>query len=42
VQDVNQLMRQFQQAQKMMKKFRKGGMAKALGAMGGGRLPPGF
>lgn len=41
VQDVNQLMRQFQQAQKMMKKFRKGGMAKALGAMGG-HLPPGF
>ncbi len=42
VQDVNQLMRQFQQAQKMMKKFRKGGMAKMMGALGGGRLPPGF
>ncbi|MGH8127002.1 MAG: signal recognition particle protein [Gammaproteobacteria bacterium] len=42
VQDVNQLLRQFQQAQKMMKKFKKGGMARAMGALGGGRLPPGF
>jgi len=41
VQDVNRLLRQFQQAQKMMKKFRKGGLNRALGAMGG-RLPPGF
>ncbi len=41
IQDVNRLLRQFQQTQKMMKKFRKGGLARALGAMGG-RLPPGF
>ncbi len=42
VQDVNQLLRQFQQTGKMMKKFKKGGMARAMGALGGGRLPPGF
>lgn len=42
VQDVNQLLRQFQQAQKMMKKFKKGGMARMMGAMGGGGLPPGL
>jgi signal recognition particle subunit SRP54 len=42
VQDVNQLLRQFQQAQKMMKKFKKGGMAKMMGALGGGGLPPGL
>ncbi|MGH9439639.1 MAG: signal recognition particle protein, partial [Terriglobia bacterium] len=42
VQDVNRLLRQFQQARKMMKKFKKGGMARAMGALGGGRLPPGF
>ena len=41
VQDVNRLLRQFQQAEKMMKKFRKGGLQRALGALGG-RLPPGF
>ncbi|MGH8161146.1 MAG: signal recognition particle protein [Gammaproteobacteria bacterium] len=42
VQDVNRLLRQFQQARKMMKKFKKGGMQRAMGALGGGRLPPGF
>ncbi|MGH8225345.1 MAG: signal recognition particle protein [Gammaproteobacteria bacterium] len=31
VQDVNRMLRQFQQAQKMMKKFKKGGMQRALG-----------
>ncbi len=41
VQDVNRLLRQFSQAQKMMKKFRKGGMSKMLGAFGG-RIPPDF
>ncbi len=42
VQDVNQLLRQFQQTGKMMKKFKKGGMARAMGALVGGRLPPGL
>jgi len=42
VQDVNQLLRQFQQTGKMMKKFKKGGMARVMGALGGGRLPPGL
>ena len=42
VPDVNRMLRQFQQAQKMMKKFKKGGLQRALGALGGGRLPPGF
>ncbi|MGH8426414.1 MAG: signal recognition particle protein [Gammaproteobacteria bacterium] len=42
VPDVNRLLRQFQQAQKMMKKFKKGGLQRALGALGGGRFPPGF
>lgn len=41
VQDVNRLMKQFTQMQKMMKKMSKGGMAKMMRAMKG-RLPPGF
>ena len=46
VQDVNRLLKQFTQMQKMMKRMRKkGGMAKLMrgagGGMGGG-LPPGF
>jgi len=41
VQDVNRLLRQFQQTQKMMKKFKKGGLNRALGALGG-RMPPGL
>ncbi|MBL4623349.1 MAG: signal recognition particle protein [Immundisolibacteraceae bacterium] len=46
VQDVNKLLKQFAQMQKMMKKMgKKGGMKKmmrGLGAMGGGGLPPGM
>lgn len=42
IQDVNRLIKQFNQMQKMMKKFsRKGGMAKMMRGMGG-RLPPGM
>jgi signal recognition particle subunit SRP54 len=41
VQDVNRLLKQHAQMQKMMKKFSKGGMAKMMRAMKG-RLPPGF
>jgi signal recognition particle subunit SRP54 len=40
VQDVNRLLKQFTQAQKMMKKMSKGGMAKMLRGMRGG-FPPG-
>ncbi|WP_295393051.1 signal recognition particle protein [uncultured Thiodictyon sp.] len=41
VQDVNQLLKQFTQMQKMMKKMKGGGMAKMMRAMGG-RMPGGF
>jgi len=41
VQDVNRLLKQFTQMQKMMKKMRKGGMAKMLRQFKGG-LPPGL
>ncbi|MEX0731653.1 MAG: signal recognition particle protein [Aquisalimonadaceae bacterium] len=44
VQDVNRLLKQFKQMQKMMKQFKKGGMKKMMrqfGGMGGGGLPPG-
>jgi len=40
VQDVNRLLKQFTQAQKMMKRMSKGGMAKMLRGMKGG-FPPG-
>jgi signal recognition particle subunit SRP54 len=40
VQDVNKLLKQFTQMQKMMKKMSKGGMAKMLRGLGG-RMPPG-
>ncbi len=40
VQDVNRLLKQFSQMQKMMKQFSKGGMAKMMRALKG-RLPPG-
>lgn len=40
VQDVNRLVKQFGQMQKMMKKMKKGGMKKMMRAMGG-RMPPG-
>ncbi|HEY5700739.1 MAG TPA: signal recognition particle protein, partial [Gammaproteobacteria bacterium] len=46
VQDVNRLLKQFTQMQKMMKRMRKkGGMAKLMRGVGGGTgggLPPGF
>jgi len=41
VQDVNRLLKQFTQMQKMMKKMRKGGMAKLMRQFKGG-LPPGL
>ena len=41
VQDVNRLLKQFTQMQKMMKKFSKGGMAKMMRGMKG-RMPPGM
>ena len=41
VQDVNKLLKQFLQMQKMMKKMKGGGMAKMMRSMQG-RLPPGF
>ncbi|MGM0524773.1 signal recognition particle protein [Idiomarina seosinensis] len=40
VQDVNKLLKQFQQMQKMMKKMKGGGMKKMMRGMGG-KLPPG-
>ncbi len=42
VQDVNRLLKQFKQMQKMMKQFQKGGMKKMMRQMGGrGGFPPG-
>ncbi|MCF6209463.1 MAG: signal recognition particle protein [Gammaproteobacteria bacterium] len=41
VQDVNRLLKQFTQMQKMMKKMRKGGMGKMLRGLKG-RMPPGM
>lgn len=41
VQDINRLLKQFLQMQKMMKKMGKGGMAKMLRGMKG-KLPPGM
>jgi len=41
VQDVNRLLKQHGQMQKMMKKFSRGGMARMMKMMKG-RLPPGF
>ncbi|MTW21351.1 signal recognition particle protein [Allochromatium palmeri] len=41
VQDVNQLLKQFMQMQKMMKKMKGGGMAKMMRSLQG-RLPPGM
>jgi signal recognition particle subunit SRP54 len=39
VQDVNRLMKQFSQMQRMMKQFSKGGMAKMLRSLKGSGLP---
>jgi len=41
VQDVNRLLKQFTQMQKMMKKMKKGGMAKMMRGLKG-RMPPGM
>ena len=41
VQDVNRLMRQFEQAREMMKKMAGGGMMKLMRSLGG-KLPPGM
>lgn len=43
VQEVNRMLKQFEQMQDMMKQMRKGGMAKMMRAMGamGGRMPGG-
>ncbi|MCC5860098.1 MAG: signal recognition particle protein [Ectothiorhodospiraceae bacterium] len=42
VQDVNRLLKQFKQMQKMMKQFQKGGMKKMMRQLGGrGGMPPG-
>jgi signal recognition particle subunit SRP54 len=41
VQDVNRLLKQFLQMQKVMKQFSKGGMRGMLRTLGG-RMPPGF
>ena len=42
IQDVNRLLKQHLQMEKMMKKMSKGGMNKMLRGMQGGGLPPGF
>jgi len=41
VQDVNRLLKQFDQMQRMMKKFSKGGMGKLMRGLKG-RMPPGM
>lgn len=42
IQDVNRLLKQHLQMEKMMKKMSKGGMKKMLRGLPGGRLPPGM
>ena len=39
IQEVNRLLKQFAQMQKMMKRFAKGGMKKFMRSMPGGRMP---
>lgn len=41
VQDVNRLLKQHKQMQKMMKQLKKGGMKKMMRQLGGGGMPPG-
>ncbi len=41
IQDVNRLLKQHLQMEKMMKKMSKGGMKKFMRGMGGGGMPPG-
>jgi len=40
VQDVNRLLKQYTQMEKMMKRFSRGGMKKMMRGMPGGGLPP--
>ncbi|MFP3874080.1 MAG: signal recognition particle protein [Thiohalophilus sp.] len=42
IQDVNRLLKQFTQMQKMMKKMKGGGMARMMRGLKGGNLPPGL
>ena len=42
IQDVNRLLKQHLQMEKMMKKMSKGGMKKMMRGMPGGGLPPGM
>jgi len=42
VQDVNRLLKQFTQTEKMMRKMSRGGMKKMLRGMPGSRMPPGI
>ena len=42
IQDVNRLLKQHTQMEKMIKKMSKGGMKKMLRGMPGGGIPPGF
>ena len=42
IQDVNRLLKQHTQMEKMMKRMSKGGMKRMLRGMPGGGLPPGF
>lgn len=42
IQDVNRLLKQHLQMEKMMKKVSKGGMKKFMRGMQGGRMPPGM
>jgi len=42
VQDVNRLLKQFTQMEKMMRKMARGGMKKMLRGMPGGGMPPGM
>ncbi len=42
IQDVNRLLKQFTQMEKMMRKVSRGGMKKMLRGMPAGRLPPGM
>jgi len=42
IQDVNRLLKQFTQMERMMKKMSRGGMKKMMRGMTGGGMPPGF
>jgi signal recognition particle subunit SRP54 len=42
VQDVNRLLKQFQEMQRVMKSMKGGRLRGLLGALKGGGLPPGF